>query len=234
MIARSHFPEGEYIVRKDRRYYFSLEYRLETDTGYLDQLLRQIRSGPGGDYGLETDHEPEKEKRPESENGPVRLMSDQRSGSEGLPEGPAVWREIGFKRREREPWNPFDPEINPGGMDDWTGGPPDNRLGGAEGRSDDQERGRLQKQDTREQLLLKFCKAYTGEFLPMLSGEEWVTTESAYYQKWYFHCLKELCGILKENGEFELMLELCTAASQMHPYDEWQAVQIDCLIDGDW
>lgn len=25
-------------------------------------------------------------------------------------------------------------------------------------------------------------------------------------------------------------LELCTVASQIHPYDEWQAVQIDCLV----
>ena len=26
------------------------------------------------------------------------------------------------------------------------------------------------------------------------------------------------------------MLELCSTASQIHPYDEWQAVQIECLL----
>ncbi|MDO5417647.1 MAG: bacterial transcriptional activator domain-containing protein [Lachnospiraceae bacterium] len=79
-------------------------------------------------------------------------------------------------------------------------------------------------------LLREICHAYTGEFLPMLSGEEWVTLESAYYQSQYFNALSRLCDILKKKGAYEEMLELCTAASQMHPYDEWQAVQIDCLM----
>ena len=84
-------------------------------------------------------------------------------------------------------------------------------------------------EDTLE-LLRQFCRGYTGEFLPMLSGEEWVVEKSAYYQKQYFSCLSRLCGRLKEMGEYQEMLELCTVASQIHPYDEWQAVQIDCLV----
>lgn len=79
-------------------------------------------------------------------------------------------------------------------------------------------------------LLMEFCRIYTGEFLPMLNGEEWVNLESAYYQNWYFKCLKQLCGILKQEGNYEEMLKLCTAASQIHPYDQWQAIQIDCLM----
>ena len=84
-------------------------------------------------------------------------------------------------------------------------------------------------EDTLE-LLRQFCRGYTGEFLPMLNGEEWVVEKSAYYQKQYFSCLSRLCSRLKEMGEYQEMLELCTAASQIHPYDEWQAVQIDCLV----
>ena len=84
-------------------------------------------------------------------------------------------------------------------------------------------------EDTLE-LLRQFCRGYTGEFLPMLNGEEWVVEKSAYYQKQYFSCLSRLCGRLKEMGEHQEMLELCTVASQIHPYDEWQAVQIDCLV----
>lgn len=84
-------------------------------------------------------------------------------------------------------------------------------------------------EDTLE-LLRRFCRGYTGEFLPMLNGEEWVVEKSAYYQKQYFSCLSRLCSRLKEMGEYQEMLELCTAASQIHPYDEWQAVQIDCLV----
>lgn len=141
VIGRSHFPPGKYIVRKGSRYYFNLDYELETDTGYLDQLLLQLRSGP---------------------------------------------------------------------MDSGPDSPQDG--------------------ENRKRLLWKFCKAYTGEFLPMLVGEEWVIAEEAYYQNWYFNCLNELCGALREEGEFEPMLELCTAASRIHPYDEWQAVQIECLM----
>lgn len=75
-----------------------------------------------------------------------------------------------------------------------------------------------------------YCEAYTGEFLPILGGEEWVTLESAHYQKWYFTCLNQLSLRLKEQKKFERLLRLTTAASQIHPYDEWQVVQIECLM----
>lgn len=133
VLRQSDCPEGKYIVPKDSRYYFSLEYSLETDTGQLDQLAYRIRN--------ETMDEEEK-----------------------------------------------------------------------------------------KQVLLQYCQTYTGEFLPMLGGEEWVALESAYYQKQYFSFLSELCTILKKQGEIEKILELCTRASEIHPYDEWQAVQIDCLM----
>ena len=77
----------------------------------------------------------------------------------------------------------------------------------------------------------EYCEAYTGEFLPILEGEEWVALESAYYQKWYFICLNKLSVRLKEQKKFERLLGLATAASQIHPYDEWQVVQIECLME---
>lgn len=132
-LRQSGLPEGKYIVPKASRYYFSLDYQVETDTGILDRLAYRIRN-------------------------------------ETLDE------------------------------------------------------------DQRKQLLLQYCQNYTGEFLPMLGGEEWVALESAYYQKLYFTFLSELCGILKKQKETEKILELCTRASEIHPYDEWQAVQIDCLM----
>lgn len=91
-------------------------------------------------------------------------------------------------------------------------------------------RSRPSKDEETQKLYLEYCKAYTGEFLPFLGGEEWVAMESAYYQKWYFDCLNQLCIRLKEQEEYETLLHLCTAASQFHPYDEWQAVQIECLM----
>lgn len=132
-IARAGFPEGRYIVAHQSRYYFSREYEIQSDTGELDILIEQIRTG-------------------------------------------------------------------------------------------------LLCQERRREIYLQYCRAYTGEFLPQLNGEDWVTLESAYYQKWYTTCLKGLSRILKGEGEYELLLKLSTAASQYHPYDEWQAVRIDCLI----
>ena len=44
VLRQSDCLEGKYIVPKDSRYYFSLEYSLETDTGQLDQLAYRIRN----------------------------------------------------------------------------------------------------------------------------------------------------------------------------------------------
>lgn len=81
-----------------------------------------------------------------------------------------------------------------------------------------------------QKIYLNYCRAYTGEFLPLLSGEEWATIISAYYQKWYTSSLNELCISLKARGEYEELLSLCSTASQIHPYDGWQKVQTECLI----
>lgn len=93
---------------------------------------------------------------------------------------------------------------------------------------------RLRTENLKEEQLyglrLAYCKNYTGEFLPMLNGEEWATAESAYYQKWYSDCLQELSAVLRQEGRYEQLLELVEKASQIHPYDEWQTVQIECLM----
>lgn len=144
-IERSDFPPGRYIVREKARYYFSKQYRVETDTGYLDSLLVSIREGL--------------EKTSFGDDGPDRGM------------------------RNDQP------------------------------------------------LLMEFCRHYVGEFLPMLSDTEWAAAEAAYYRKWYFYCLVRLCGMLKDQGEYETILKFCSAARRMYPYDDkWLVTQIDCLM----
>lgn len=76
----------------------------------------------------------------------------------------------------------------------------------------------------------EYCEAYTGEFLPVLEGEEWVVMESAHYQKWYFTSLNQLSHRWKEEKKFERLLHFAALASQFHPYDEWQALEIECLM----
>lgn len=135
VIARCHFPEGRYIVKQKGRYYFTLDYTLETDAHELDLMIEEIRKKAG-----------------------------------------------------------------------------------------------LEEREERRERLWAFCQSYTGEFLPMLEGEEWVAQESAYYQRWYFQCLEELCRILEEEDEQGKRLQLAAAASQIYPYDGWQKIQIECLM----
>lgn len=142
-IHQAGFPEGDYIVNQENRYYFTRDYPLYVDTEKLDDLIGQIRSWPGTGAG---------------------------TGS--------------IREEKQKPWKQYE----------------------------------------------EYCEAYTGEFLPVLGGEEWAALESAYYQKWYFTCLNQLSVRLKEQKKYERLLRLVAAASQFHPYDEWQVVQIECLM----
>lgn len=82
----------------------------------------------------------------------------------------------------------------------------------------------------RIEILRQACEDYKGEFLPGLSGEDWVLLESVQYKKKYAQALTELCDYLKAQREYQAALKLCTKASEIYPFDEWQAVQIDCLM----
>ena len=82
----------------------------------------------------------------------------------------------------------------------------------------------------KEELLKEICRMYHGEFLPDLSGEEWVLIESIQYKKIYTQALRELCDILMERGDYEDALTFCDPACKLYPFDEWQSVKIECYI----
>lgn len=88
----------------------------------------------------------------------------------------------------------------------------------------------LSQEDLKMELYEQVCQMYTGEFLPMLSGEEWVILESAEYKRLYFEALHELCEYLKARREYEKVLALCAPACALYPFDEWQSVRIECFI----
>ena len=79
-------------------------------------------------------------------------------------------------------------------------------------------------------LLKEACLMYGGEFLPDLSGDEWVLMESYQYKKKYSEALTTVCAYLMEHGDYEEALKLCGPACEMYPFDEWQTVKIDCYI----
>ena len=82
----------------------------------------------------------------------------------------------------------------------------------------------------KEELLKEVCRMYHGEFLPDLSGEEWVLIESIQYKKIYMQALKELCDMLIARGDYEDALVFCDPACKLYPFDEWQSVKIECYI----
>lgn len=82
----------------------------------------------------------------------------------------------------------------------------------------------------RAEKMADACSLYTGEFLPMMIGEDWVTVSNIYYQELYFAALLEACTWLKKEKEFEKIYELTTAAAKFYPFEEWQIWRIDSLI----
>lgn len=84
--------------------------------------------------------------------------------------------------------------------------------------------------EKRSELLLQACELYRGEFLEDFSEAEWVLLESAYFKRLYEESMAWLCEYLKKKEEYEEILRLCTLACKIYPFDEWQAVKIDCYI----
>ena len=86
--------------------------------------------------------------------------------------------------------------------------------------------------DEEEQIemLRKACRMYGGDFLPELSGDDWALMESIHYKKRYSEALGELCEKLMARQEYEEVLELTAIACERYPFDEWQAIRMDCYI----
>lgn len=84
--------------------------------------------------------------------------------------------------------------------------------------------------DKRLTLRKEACQLYRGEFLQKLSGDEWVLMESVQYKNMYSQALQQVCAVLMECKEYEEALRMVQPACEMYPFDEWQAVKIDCYI----
>ena len=82
----------------------------------------------------------------------------------------------------------------------------------------------------KEELLKQVCNMYRGEFLPEISGDEWVLLESVQYKKLYSYALKELCDGLIEKCDYEEALLFCEPACRLYPFDEWQSIKIECFL----
>ena len=86
------------------------------------------------------------------------------------------------------------------------------------------------EEEKKIEMLEQACGMYMGEFLPNMSGEDWVVVESLQYKNMYSDALRQVCDWKLENGEYEQVLKLCAPACEMYPFDEWQTVKIDCYM----
>lgn len=71
---------------------------------------------------------------------------------------------------------------------------------------------------------------YQGDFLPKLSGEDWVLLEAVRYKREYEDTLQEVLETLNGRGQFDEMLQLAAVASDLYPFDEWQCYKIEALM----
>lgn len=78
--------------------------------------------------------------------------------------------------------------------------------------------------------LSRACRLYRGEFLPALSGEDWVIVNSVRYKERYGEAMIQVCEYLKRQREYEQIVELTSTASEIYPFDEWQSLKIDALM----
>ncbi|MCM1025244.1 MAG: winged helix-turn-helix domain-containing protein [Roseburia sp.] len=93
------------------------------------------------------------------------------------------------------------------------------------------QRARLETDDeARLELYCQACNCYKGEFLSNLPGEEWVTIEGARFRELYFQALEEVERELKARKRYVTLLNICNEAISIYPFEDWQAVKIDCLV----
>lgn len=79
-------------------------------------------------------------------------------------------------------------------------------------------------------LLKKACQLYGGDYLPDFICDGVVLAKNSNYKEKYTNALNTLCELLMDRGEYETAIEVCEPACRMYPFDEWQAIQIDCLM----
>ena len=74
--------------------------------------------------------------------------------------------------------------------------------------------------DISTELRLRAASLYQGDFLEKLSSEPWVVPICAYYHNLYLKLLQKLLPELEKAGCHQEVVELCTEAVRLEPYQE--------------
>lgn len=84
--------------------------------------------------------------------------------------------------------------------------------------------------EAKAELLSEACQMYDGEFMADLQADEWLEQERARYKGKYSEALQWLCEYKMDCKAYEETLKLSAKACVIYPFDEWQAVRIECFI----
>ena len=74
--------------------------------------------------------------------------------------------------------------------------------------------------DAKYKLLQKAHQIYKGDFLSMLSSEEWVIFRNVYYKNMYTKIAINMCRYLSDQGDYTGVIRLCEASSLVDQMDE--------------
>ena len=88
----------------------------------------------------------------------------------------------------------------------------------------------LPAEDFGKTELEEAVRLYRGEFLPALGASEWVIFWATKYRKLYMSCVKRLCGIYRDEQEYQKLYEIAEKAAVLYPLDDWQVYQMEALI----
>ena len=79
-------------------------------------------------------------------------------------------------------------------------------------------------------LYLEAARLFRGDLLPELSTEMWVITRSVSLQSMYDQCIEWLGNYLRENKDFDTMMQVYHRAADIFPDRNWQVGEIEALI----
>lgn len=89
--------------------------------------------------------------------------------------------------------------------------------------------GKDKTDEEKLELYNKAIEVYGGKLLPKNSVELWIVPLTTYYESMFSQCIKECYDLVKKNGDYSSMIQICSKAIEIDPYHEKNYVMlIEC------
>lgn len=85
-------------------------------------------------------------------------------------------------------------------------------------------------EEMRRDLLETALYLYSGEVLPEYAAELWAIQKRQECKNLYAEAVRQLGELLKKAGDVKSAREVYRRAAKLYPYDDWQVMELDCLI----